>query len=221
MKSLHYISAICLLLLYSSSSWANRTPFASLKSQFVNVSPLHFPPAPSHTHFAQGVASGGVTYTLSYDPYNNSTCVKDADLDGDGLWDMAELELAWAFQPYYIFDEQEEFEEGTVVTYQAMPEMVGDILRVKIRYVLLFPVDSRCGTNHGGDTEQITFIVESAKNEQPDGFFRTWRLVEINTREKTGRMCVRKFWRFLTTLLSHPVITTRHLALTFPRRIPD
>ncbi len=187
MRNLNSLFALCLVLLSPSTSGADAAVLASLKSHLVNLEPLTFPPPPPHTEFAQGVASGGVAYSLTYDPYNNSTCVKDGDADGDGFWDMAELELAWAFQPYFIFHEDEEFVKGTVVTFQAMPSIAGTTLRLRVKYVLLMPVDSKCGANHGGDTEQISFLLESEKSENPNGFFRTWRLAEISTKDKDNR----------------------------------
>jgi len=133
MRNLNSLFALCLVLLSPSTSGADAAVLASLKSHLVNLEPLNFPPPPPHTEFAQGVASGGVAYSLTYDPYNNSTCVKDGDADGDGFWDMAELELAWAFQPYFIFHEDEEFVKGTVVTFQAMPSIAGTTLRLRVK----------------------------------------------------------------------------------------
>ena len=187
MRSMCVLLISSLLAICPSRSGAYTAVSVSLKSHLVATTPVLFPPPPSHTEFAQGIASGGVSYTLTYDPYNNSTCGKDGDLDGDGFWDMSELELAWAFQPYFIFHEDEDFVKGTVVTFQAMPDMAGTTLRLWVKYVLLIPVDSKCGAEHGGDTEQITFLLESEKNESPDGFYRTWRLGEISTKDKNRR----------------------------------
>ncbi len=151
---------------------------------------------PESTLFARGNADFCRNeYTLRYEPFrgwNSTTCRQTVvgDADGDGFWDMAELELLWAFFPYLIFDNDEGFLRKLVLVYQATPysplesrmptSEAGETAYLRIKIILLFEGDvSSCSyvfAEHGGDTESFTLLLEGRRDVQT-GELRHWKLI--------------------------------------------
>ena len=117
------------------------------------------PPSPD-LMFANEPDPCGVTYSLAYSPLvhpNSLGCrlinaPQTGDLDEDGFWDQAEAELVWAFLPYAIFDEGEQYADGMVMIYQSRPTWDGidpDSLAPEIRPLRVLPADPATGmTGH-------------------------------------------------------------------------
>ncbi len=143
------------------------------------------PPSPG-LMFANEPDLCGVTYTLAYSPLVHpnslgchlSTAPQSGDLDEDGFWDQAEAELVWAFLPYVIFDEGEQYANGTVMVYQSRPTWDGiGRLVLEIRFVLLFRMDCM----HRGDSESFTMRLVSE-----DADATQWRLFQLQFRPESG-----------------------------------
>ncbi len=143
------------------------------------------PPSPD-LMFANEPDPCGVTYSLAYSPLvhpNSLGCrlinaPQTGDLDEDGFWDQAEAELVWAFLPYAIFDEGEQYADGMVMIYQSRPTWDGiGRLVLEIHFVLLFRMD--CW--HRGDSETFTVRLVSEDAEA-----RHWRLFQLQFRPESG-----------------------------------
>ncbi len=141
-------------------------------------------------------------YWLRYEPFrawNTLTCRQPVtgDEDGDGLWDMAEKELLWAFLPYLVFDNDEEHLRKLVLVFQATPysplesrmpaTTIGEVAYIRIKLVFLFEADtSSCSyvfAEHGGDSESISLFLEGRRDPQT-GEMRLWRLLSATGYKK-------------------------------------
>jgi len=109
-----------------------------------------------------------------------------ADLDGDGLSDAMEAELALVFRPFLVFDSDEAARESDepIVLFQVRKSNIAGlssdgtrITLVQIKWVFLFREDggygpgSWCDDAHEGDNDDALFELES----RDDGV--TWTLV--------------------------------------------
>ncbi len=131
-------------------------------------------------------------YWLPYEPFRewgSQLCRQPAvgDADGDGFWDLAELELLWAFLPYLVFDNDEIHRDQMVMVYQATPGQrptlfLGETVSLIIKIIYLFEADtSSCSyafAEHGGDSEAIALHLEGRRDPQT-GEMRWWKLVRV------------------------------------------
>ena len=130
-----------------------------------------------YAYTPQGYASpNGQTWHL---PQNTEVLARCCigDLDCDGIKDMVEAEVAWAFRPYLVFDhgEDNDLADGLIILYQAHPEIIdpGEKIRIKIKMTFTFPGDR----THDGDTQSSSFWVESTDSEH-----QSWQVVQVSWR---------------------------------------
>ncbi|MGC8892191.1 MAG: hypothetical protein ACP5P6_06270 [Candidatus Saccharicenans sp.] len=122
-----------------------------------------------------------LSVTLSRSLLASNADPRELDLDGDGLVDSQENELAMMLRPYLIFDSDESARQShePVVVYQVYPFLPNT--RVGIRWVFLFRKDGGYSENswcesldaHDGDNDAAYYELYSEDN----GI--TWKLRAI------------------------------------------
>ncbi|MCB9565529.1 MAG: hypothetical protein H6708_34520 [Kofleriaceae bacterium] len=105
------------------------------------------------------------------------------DLDGDGLHDVQEGQLAHAFRPYLRFDSGERAREPyePLTVFQVRPQSYRGLnLTVRIEYVLLFERDggyggsSWCDDSHPGDNDDLWIEARSTNGG------RDWTITRVH-----------------------------------------
>ncbi len=148
--------------------------------------------SPDPSLFGAGSVDGcGMTYTLRYSPLANASstdCWENDpdDRDHDGLLDMAEAELMWAFSPYIVWhsDEWSWMKEDVVLVYQVLPSVkTATTMTLELRLIFLLHGDynPEWPLQHGGDSQRMSIFIESdidLSGAEPL-IFQKWRLKSV------------------------------------------